>query len=34
MLNYNNTAASLEREIGLPLKLKEEKVLNITKDDL
>ena len=34
MLNYNNTAASLEREIGLPLKLKDEKVLNITADDL
>ncbi len=34
MLNYNNTAASLEKEIGLPLKLKPEKVLNITKDDL
>ena len=34
MLNYNNTAASLEREIGLPLKQKDEKVLNITKDDL
>ena len=34
MLNYNNTAASLEREIGLPLKLKPEKVLDITKEDL
>jgi len=34
VLNYNNTAASLEREIGLPLKLKEEKVLEITNDDL
>ena len=34
MLNYNNTAASLEREIGLPLKLKPEKVLDITADDL
>ena len=34
MLNYNSTAASLEREIGLPLKLKPEKVLDITKEDL
>ena len=34
MLNYNKTAASLEREIGLPLKHKEEKVLNITAEDL
>ena len=34
MLNYNNTAASLEREIGLPLKLKPEKVLDITAEDL
>jgi len=34
MLNYNNTAASLEREIGIPLKLKDEKVLNITAEDL
>lgn len=34
MLNYNNTAASLEREIGLPLKQKDEKVLNVTKEDL
>ena len=34
MLNYNNTAASLEKEIGLPLKQKDEKVLNITKEDL
>ena len=34
MLNYNNTAASLEREIGIPIKIKEEKVLNITADDL
>ena len=34
MLNYNNTAANLEREIGLPLKQKEEKVLDITADDL
>lgn len=34
MLNYNTVAASLEREIGLPLKLKEEKVLDITPEDL
>ena len=34
MLNYNTTAAKLEKEIGLPLKLKDEKVLDITKDDL
>ena len=34
MLNYNTTAASLEREIGIPLKLKDEKVLNITEEDL
>ena len=34
VLNYNTVAASLEREIGLPLKLKEEKVLEITAEDL
>jgi len=34
MLNYNTTAANLEKEIGLPLKLKEEKVLNIKEEDL
>jgi len=34
ILNYNSTAASLEKEIGLPLKLKEEKVLNIKAEDL
>ncbi len=34
VLNYNITAASLEREIGLPLKLKDEKVLNIRNEDL
>ena len=34
VLNYNNTAAGLEREIGLPLKLKKEKVLEITNEDL
>ena len=34
MLNYNTTAASLEREIGLPLKLKNETVLDVTQEDL
>ena len=34
MLNYNTTAASLEKEIGIPLKLKDEKVLDIKKEDL
>ena len=34
MLNYNIAAASLEREIGQPLKLKDEKVINITTEDL
>ena len=34
MLDYNTTAASLEKEIGLPLKQKEEKVLEITAEDL
>ena len=34
MLNYNTTAANLEKEIGLPLKLKPEKVLDITAEDL
>ena len=34
MLNYNTAAASLEKEIGLPLKLKDEKVLDIQKEDL
>ena len=34
MLNYNNTAASLEREIGLPLKQKTEKVIDISEQDL
>lgn len=34
LLNYNTTAASLEREIGLPLTVKEEKVININKEDL
>ena len=34
VLNYNTTAAGLECEIGLPLQLKEEKVLEITKEDI
>jgi len=34
MLNYNTTAANLEREIGLPIKLKDEKVLEVTNEDL
>lgn len=34
VLNYNTAAASLEREVGLPLKLKEEKVLELTSEDL
>jgi len=34
MLNYNTTAASLECEIGIPLKLKDEKVLDITNENL
>jgi len=34
VLNYNTTAAGLECEIGLPLKLKDEKVLEITKEDI
>ncbi len=34
MLNYNTTAASLEREIGIPLKHKDEKVINIREEDL
>ena len=34
MLNYNTVAANLEKEIGLPLKLKNEKVLDITAEDL
>ena len=34
MLNYNTTAASLEHEIGIPLKLKDEKVLDVKKEDL
>ena len=34
MLNYNVTAASLEREVGVPLKPNDEKVLDITNHDL
>ena len=34
MLKYNTTAASLEKEIGIPLKLKDEKVLEIKNDNL
>ena len=34
MLNYNTTAASLEREIGLPLKQKNENVIDIRQEDL
>ena len=34
MLNYNTVAARLEREIGIPLQQKPEKVLEITAEDL
>ena len=34
VLNYNTAAAGLEREIGQPLKLKDERVLDITIEDL
>ncbi|MBR1373183.1 TolC family protein [bacterium] len=34
MLNYNTTAASLEKEIGLPLKRNDKKILDIQNDDL
>ena len=34
ILNYNVTAANLEQEIGIPLKQIEEKVIDITKEDL
>jgi len=34
MLDYNKTAANLEKEIGLPLKLKPEKVLDLSAEDL
>lgn len=34
ILNYNVTAANLEQEIGIPLKQAEEKVIDITREDL
>jgi hypothetical protein len=34
ILNYNVTAANLEQEIGIPLKQIEEKVIDITREDL
>ena len=34
ILNYNNTAANLEKEIGIPLKQKSEKVIDINQEDL
>ena len=34
LLNYNTTAANLEREIGVPLKFNDDKIIDITKDDL
>ena len=34
ILNYNVTAANLEQEIGIPLKQIEEKVIDITQEDL
>ena len=34
ILNYNVTAANLEKEIGIPLKQIEEKVIDITSEDL
>lgn len=34
MLNYNVTAASLEKEIGIPLVLSEEKVLKLAPEDI
>lgn len=34
MLNYNVTAASLEKEIGVPLVMLEEKVLNLNPEDI
>ena len=34
VLNYNVTAANLEQEIGIPLKQAEEKVIDITQEDL
>ena len=34
MLNYNVTAANLEKEIGIPLTLSDEKILQISQEDL
>ena len=34
LLNYNTTAASLEKEIGIPLMYSEEKILELTPDDI
>jgi outer membrane protein TolC len=34
ILNYNVIAAELEKEIGIPLVFSEEKILNITREDL
>lgn len=34
MLNYNTTAANLEKEIGIPLKFKDNKVIDIKEEDL
>lgn len=34
ILNYNTTAANLEREIGVPLKFNNDKIIDVTKDDL
>ena len=34
MLNYNTTAANLEREIGVPLQFTEDKIIDVSKDDL
>ena len=34
ILNYNTTAANLERQIGTPLEFEEEKIIDVTEDDL
>ena len=34
MLNYNTTAASLEKEIGLPLKQKDKQIFDVQEEDL
>ena len=34
MLNYNTIAANLEKEIGVPITFSDEKILNITEEDL